>query len=216
MKPTFDHENQQWKNGHHVIGLDEVGRGPLAGPVFVCALAFRNDLTERDKKDICDLGIHDSKKLTKKKRETIAGSLQTDLCSFVIKASPVSLINKRGIVFATHEAMYYALDELCEKLKGSPHYLLLDAFALDLERAKACGQQALVGGDSICLSIAAASILAKVARDAYMDKLAGEFPEYGWEKNKGYGTKQHREAIQTHGVTKHHRELFVRKILTFR
>lgn len=212
MTPTFQFESRSWETGNAVIGIDEVGRGCLAGPVFVSAVSFPQSLSEQEKKDIASLGIHDSKKLTRRKREQIATALKQGLCLYSVKAGPVSLINKRGIVYATHEAMYYAIHELRQQIQ--PRYsLLIDGFTLDEKRSGACSQQGIIGGDGRCLSIAAASILAKVARDSYMQNLAEEFPAYGWEQNKGYGTKQHRDAIRTHGASKHHRDLFIRKTI---
>ena len=196
-RPDFTHE-QALIDRHGILpmaGIDEVGRGPLAGPL-IAAAAIIDPTT-------CPDGLHDSKKLTPKRRETLFTALM-ETAQFglgVIEVAELDRIN--NIHKASLLAMRRAFDALCET--ASPKGALVDGrFIPDLP----CPAEALVKGDARSLSIAAASIIAKVTRDRIMTDLAEEFPHYGWHTNAGYGSKQHMEALKTHGVTPHHRLSF--------
>jgi ribonuclease HII len=211
--PDFSYEKSLWQENFQVIGVDEVGRGCLAGPVYAAAFCVPLTHTLTFLQELESLGINDSKKLTAPKREMIAKHLQTLPVHFAIGSSNVTAINTHGIVKATNQAMAQAILKVIEKLKTTNAHILADGPQIlhpDLEMFK---QTPLIKGDSLSLSIAAASILAKVARDKYMTELSQQYPHYFWHENKGYGTLTHRQAILNHGVSNHHRTLFVRNIL---
>lgn len=175
-----------------VAGIDEAGRGPWAGPVAAGAVIL-------DAKNIPD-GINDSKKLKLEKREAIFEQLRQ--CAIVgVGLASVEEIDRFNILQATKLAMSRALADLSEQ----PHIALVDGNQLP---ELPCRGLAVVKGDSKSLSIAAASIVAKVTRDRIMHKLALQHSEYGWETNSGYGTKAHVEAISKYGITSHHRKSF--------
>lgn len=178
----------------HIAGIDEAGRGPLAGPVSAAAVI----LPEGFSHDLLD----DSKKVSEKKRELIYEELTSDKCirwghSFA-EADEIDRIN---ILQATHGAMARA----AAKLGGENIYCLIDGLAV---KNFPFTSEGIVKGDSKSLTIAAASIIAKVIRDRKMLEYAEEFPEYGFEKHKGYGTKYHLEALRLYGSTKIHRQSF--------
>ena len=192
--PDFIHEKSLIEGGSlRVAGVDEVGRGPLAGPVTAAAVIL-------DPANIPD-GLNDSKKLTQVRREVLTDALLQAATVSVAHAT-VEEIDDLNILRASHLAMCRALDGLPVR----PDHALIDGNMiprdLDLPATP------LVKGDGRSLSIAAASIVAKVMRDRIMVDLAQQFPGYGWEKNAGYPTKMHREALQNLGVTPHHRRSF--------
>ena len=192
--PDFIHEKSLIQGGSlRVAGVDEVGRGPLAGPVTAAAVIL-------DPANIPD-GLNDSKKLTQVRREVLTDALLQAATVSVAHAT-VEEIDDLNILRASHLAMCRALDGLPVR----PDHALIDGNMiprdLDLPATP------LVKGDGRSLSIAAASIVAKVMRDRIMVDLAQQFPGYGWEKNAGYPTKMHREALQNLGVTPHHRRSF--------
>lgn len=193
------------KYGVRVAGIDEVGRGPLAGPVVAAAV-----ILPMGRSAIFD-GIADSKKLGAARRETLFDLLMSEAACGVGEAS-VEEIDDINILQAAMLAMRRAV----EALPQPPDHALVDGNRLP---ALPCPGDALVKGDARCRSIAAASIVAKVTRDRLMAALAAEFPGYGWERNAGYGTKEHLAALETLGVTPHHRRSFrpVREVnsLTF-
>lgn len=175
-----------------IAGIDEVGRGPLAGPVVAAAVILPDDFQI--------LGIDDSKKLTETKREELYELIRSTALSIgvgIIEAKEIDTIN---IYEATKKAMYVALNEL----HISPDFLLVDAMKLTTP----IPSEAIIKGDSKSISIAAASIIAKVTRDRMMKELAQSFPEYRFEQNMGYGTKEHIEALQLYGATPYHRRSF--------
>jgi len=181
-----------------ICGVDEVGRGPLAGPVVAVAVILPKD---------CEiLYINDSKKLSKKKRESIAGEILAKAIAVGIGIVSPSRIDQINILQATYEAMTMAVEDLDIK----PDMLLVDAVTIPhLE----IPQEAIIGGDTVSISIAAASIIAKVARDKIMADYDEIYPGYDFEKNSGYGTKHHREALKQLGATPIHRKTFIKKIL---
>lgn len=208
--PDFSFEKKLWKKGFkNVCGVDEVGRGCFAGPVFAGAVVFTSDSVFDLPKGI---KINDSKKLTELQRKTSAKWIKENCSYWGVGSSSVSEINKLGIKKATEIAFKKAI-KACHDLID---FLLVDAFyipnVLGLDKNS---QMPIVKGDSLSFSIAAASILAKVERDFFMDTLAQgkKYQKYEWHKNKGYGTKSHREAIEKYGITEHHRKLFVRNLI---
>ena len=182
-----------------VAGVDEAGRGPWAGPVVAAAVILHPKRLPT--------GIQDSKKLPAEKREIIFAAIIKH-CQYGIGTASVEEIDSLNILGATKLAMKRAVELLPQK----PEIALVDGNSAP---ALACKVQTVIGGDSLCLSIAAASILAKVTRDRMMRELALECPGYGWEHNVGYGTACHQEALAKLGVTIHHRRSFrpIRELL---
>jgi ribonuclease HII len=195
--PTFRHENALGrKTGAVICGVDEAGRGPLAGPVVACAaiLPLSGLATQL-------LGaLDDSKRLTPEVREEVAVKLRVKAIWALGEAS-VEEIDRFNILRATFMAMRRAF----EKLPVQPAFAIIDG---NMKPGLACEETTLVEGDHLSYSIAAASILAKVARDKMMRELHLDHPRYGWEHNVGYGTPEHRAAIDTFGLTPHHRVSF--------
>ena len=199
--PDYSLERAALARGHvRIAGVDEVGRGPLAGPVTAAAVIL--DLGNIPK------GLNDSKKLSPKKREAVEAEIFERATVSIAHAS-VEEIDSHNILRASHIAMERAV----AALDPPPDYLLIDGNLIP--KGLRISAEAVVKGDGKSLSIAAASIVAKLARDRIMVDLAQQFPGYGWEKNAGYPSKQHREALVDLGVTPHHRRSFkpVHKIL---
>lgn len=194
--PTFDYESAWKAKGCRVIaGVDEAGRGPLAGEVVAAAVCFAEGA-------IVPPGLNDSKKLTEKSRELLFEELvSNEGVRYGIGMASVEEIDRINILKATHLAMARAV----EALPISPDVCLIDGLPV---RGFAWEQEAIVKGDGKSLSIAAASILAKVTRDRLMMELDREFPQYGFARHKGYGTKEHLEALRTHGPCAKHRRSF--------
>ncbi|MCP4328962.1 MAG: ribonuclease HII [Alphaproteobacteria bacterium] len=181
-------------HGGIVAGIDEVGRGPLAGPVVAAAVVL-------DPERLGELaGLDDSKALSGRRRRILDGRLRA-AARIGLGAASVAEIDRLNILQASLLAMARAL----AALEVRPDLALVDG-----NRAPAvpCAVRTVVRGDAACLSIAAASVVAKVTRDRLMARLAAVYPGYGWERNAGYGTAQHRAAIDKHGVTPHHRRSF--------
>lgn len=194
--PTLQEEQLLWNSGFlNVCGLDEVGRGCFAGPVVTGAVIFKSDSKIPE-------GIRDSKLLKPETRKKLLQEIKDNCLAWSIGQSSVELINELGIVGATQKAFYQSV----QNLNIPPDFLLIDAFFIDgIDKTK---QKPIIHGDALCISIAAASIIAKVYRDELMEKLALQYPEYGLEKHKGYGTKQHRDAIKKYGLKDIHRKSF--------
>ncbi|MCH7485439.1 MAG: ribonuclease HII [Proteobacteria bacterium] len=186
-----------------VAGVDEAGRGPWAGPVVAAAVILDRDGLDPD----LALGLDDSKKLPAARRERLFAALQA--CALIgVGRADVADIDSMNILGATLLAMGRAVSAL----GAAPDLALIDGTSVpDLP----CPARPVIGGDGLSLSIAAASIVAKVTRDRLMSELALAHPGYGWERNKGYGTPEHRAALETLGVTPHHRRSFrpIRKIM---
>ncbi|APX89761.1 ribonuclease HII [Brevirhabdus pacifica] len=180
-----------------IIGVDEVGRGPIAGPVTAAAVCL--DL------DCIPEGLNDSKKLPQSRREALEVIL-TECAIVSVAHATVREIEEVNILRASHLAMMRAVAGLRFATGERPDHLLIDG--RDLPRDCPCRAEAIIGGDGISLSIAAASIMAKVARDRLMVDLAQQHPGYGWETNAGYPTKSHISALNDLGVTPHHRRSF--------
>jgi ribonuclease HII len=209
--PNLNEERKLWKKGiKFVIGVDEVGRGAFAGPLVVGAVCITSDC-------LLPEGINDSKVLKKLERIRLAKKICSQCFTWSVAETSVAKINRLGISRATALAVRAAVKKILKKPKvqNSESYLLVDAFYIKYVRGLGLKRQrAIVKGDGKCLSIAAASILAKVYRDRLMKKMAKKFPEFGWGKNKGYGTVYHREAILKHGQTRMHRKRFVQTWLS--
>ena len=186
-------ENELYKKGITLIaGVDEVGRGPLVGPVVTAAVILPpNFYDER---------INDSKKLTEKKRELLYSVIYENAISIGIGMSSNEVIDEINILEATKKAMKEAINNLSVK----PEHILIDAVKLDIN----IPSTSIIKGDAKSQSIAAASIIAKVTRDRMMVELDKEYPEYDFKSNKGYGTKKHIDAIYKYGVLKEHRKTF--------
>lgn len=184
-----------------VCGLDEVGRGPLAGPVVAACVYIPPE--SRGLEFINH--IKDSKKLTDKKRTLLFNDIQNHCVIGIGECSPTE-IDDLNILWASMEAMMRALVDMQAKSGLTASHLLIDGNRLP--KATPCPAEAIVKGDARSKSIAAASIIAKVTRDEHMKKIALEHPYYGWENNSAYPSPQHLEAIKTHGITPHHRKSF--------
>lgn len=194
--PTLDIETKLWNSGYEcVAGLDEVGRGCFAGPVVVGAVIFSKDC-------VIPKGIADSKLLKPRQREKLAEEIKKCAICWAVAEVSVSAINKAGIGKATQIAFRKAVKNLSKK----PDFVLIDAFYIKHFKRKS--QKPIKDGDKICLSISAASIIAKVYRDKLMKNLAKKYPQYGFAKNKGYGTRSHQEAIKRYGLSRIHRKSF--------
>jgi ribonuclease HII len=184
------------------IGTDEVGRGCLAGSVFAAAVLEPEETFDWWSE------IRDSKKLSAKKRERLA-DLITEHCVYAVHEIHVGEIDKINILNAALKAMRNAVQEV-SRLEGRPNNLLIlvDGNRPLPEIPEDIEQECIKGGDDIVKCIGAASIIAKVARDHYMEAMHAAHPHYGWDRNKGYGTEEHRAAIMVHGVTPLHRRSF--------
>lgn len=186
-------EIELYNNGiNFIAGIDEVGRGPLVGPVVTAAVILP--------KDFYDERINDSKKLTEKKRELLYDVIMENAISVGIGISSEDVIDEINILNATKRAMLEAVNNLNVK----PEHLLIDAVKLNTD----IPQTSIIKGDAKSESIAAASIIAKVTRDRMMIELDKIHPEYDFKHNKGYGTKKHIEAIRKYGIIKEHRKTF--------
>lgn len=220
LLPDFSFEVEVWKTNSFCLGIDEVGRGCLSGPVVAGVVVW----PRMSGRDIHRLGINDSKKLTPKQREQLSIEIKKRCLYWSIGEASVTDINSLGIVRSTQKAMRRAIGNIQKMISkdgnrsenSNPNniFLLLDAFYLKhMPGVGIKNQNAIVKGDTKSISIASASIVAKVYRDNVMRKLSNLYPEYGWEKNKGYGTKEHRQALIKFGPCKLHRKLFISKII---
>lgn len=179
-----------WEKNEIVVGMDEAGRGPIAGPLVVAGVSFE--------KGYFNEKIDDSKKLTEKKREVLFEQIIADARWYKIVFVDEKTIDEKNIYRATQQAM----EDIANASDGT--YILSDAMPLHIERPF----EAIVKGDQKSISIAAASILAKVSRDRYMKELDQMYPKYGFAKHKGYPTKQHLEALEKYGVLECHRKSY--------
>lgn len=188
-----EYENELYQKGIELVaGVDEVGRGPLVGPV-VCACVILP-------KDYFNEQINDSKKISEKKREKLYDTIMQEAISVGIGMSSEKIIDEINILEATKLAMKEAI----KNSKVKPEHVLIDAVKLDID----IPSTSIIKGDAKSQSIAAASIIAKVTRDRMMDELDKKYPQYLFKKNKGYGTKAHIEAIRQYGIIPEHRKTF--------
>jgi ribonuclease HII len=195
MAINLEFENQAFADGYRFIaGVDEVGRGCLAGAVVAaaCILDLSKPIPE---------GLNDSKKLTAKKRETLDAQIRETAICFAVGQIEAEEIDRINILQATKKAMILAV----EKLNPSADFLLIDALQL---KELSLPQKGIIHGDAISASIAAASIIAKTYRDNLMSEYDKTYPEYGFAKHVGYGTKAHFEALKQHGACSLHRKSF--------
>lgn len=200
MSVSSSFESDLRSRGYQLIaGIDEAGRGPLAGPVVAAAVILPLPAGEDCNPRLP--GLDDSKKLTTLQRETLAVQIRSSAVSFAIGEASPREIDRMNILEASKLAMRRAV----MKLKPAPDFLLLDAVTINVPEIP---QLALIKGDARCASIAAASILAKVHRDALMVKLAKKYPVYGFERHFGYPTTAHYAALQQHGFCPVHRQSF--------
>ncbi len=192
--PTYDFENEYRRQGYTAVcGTDEAGRGPLAGPVYAAAVILPEGLELE--------GLDDSKKLTEKKREALFDIIISKAVSYGIAFSSPAEIDELNILGASLLAMRRSI----EMLSPRADFALVDG---NIERGFDIPVKAIVKGDSLSMSIAAASILAKVSRDRACIELDKRYPSYGFLKHKGYPTKAHYEAIERYGITPEHRKSF--------
>mgnify|MGYP002619569762 FL=1 len=196
--PTYEYEHKAYDSGFKcVCGIDEAGRGPLAGPVFAAAVVLPVD---------CEIpGLNDSKKLTEKKRDALFEVIIEKAIAYSIASASEKEIDEINILNATYLAVNRAFDGLSVK----PDMALIDG---NREPGVDAMQKTVVKGDSKSMSIAAASILAKVSRDRYMLEIAKLYPQYEFQKHKGYGTKLHYERIRENGISDVHRKTFLKVI----
>ena len=193
------YETERKNEGYKfVAGVDEAGRGPLAGPVFAACVILPDDC-------IID-GINDSKKLSEKKREQLFEEITKKAVCYSIASIDEKTIDNVNILNATHMAMNKAVDEMSVK----PDYVLIDGNSI---KNMTTLHETIVKGDAKSISIAAASILAKVSRDRFICQIADKYPEYEFKKHKGYGTKVHTDALKKYGPCEIHRKSFLKKIL---
>lgn len=198
MTELWELENEIYaEDFSFVCGVDEAGRGPLAGPVYAAAVILPRDIVIE--------GLNDSKKLTEKKREELFGVITERALTYGIASASVEEIEELNILNATFLAMNRAI----AKLDPVPELALIDG---NRNTGIAMPSRCVVKGDSRCADIAAASILAKVSRDRYMLTLAEKYPQYHFEQHKGYGTKLHYEALREYGPSPEHRPSFLRKM----
>ncbi|MCH5193085.1 MAG: ribonuclease HII [Oscillospiraceae bacterium] len=198
IKGLFEYDRAVRNDFPVICGIDEAGRGPLAGDVYAAAVIFDEDVFIE--------GLNDSKKLTEKKRERLYDEIISKAKAYCVATASVEEIDRINILQATFLAMKRAY----EGLGVSADLALVDGNRLP---ELGCKAEAVVKGDGLSASIAAASVLAKVSRDRYMKKLAEEYPQYRFERHKGYGTKIHTDLILEHGVSSVHRKTFLKKLL---
>jgi ribonuclease HII len=228
-KPSFRFEKKLWRQYQFVAGVDEVGRGSFAGPVVAGCVVLPQYSTFNILNPA--IKIDDSKRLSPRQREKSAKLIKENALAWGIGEAPASLINKVGMAQATKIAFRRAISDLRKRLSGTIDYLLADAFfipfvpGLPTKRRKdkkgrfrknpKGRQKAIIDGDQKSLTIAAASIIAKVHRDKLMVSLSkqSKYKKYGWGRNKGYGTKEHQRAIIKYGLTRYHRRVFVQTFL---
>lgn len=195
----FSIEESLMQKGYSVIaGVDEAGRGPLAGDVYAAAVVLPHGILIE--------GLNDSKKISEKKREKLYDEICENAIAYAVATASVEEIDTYNIRNAT----YIAMNRAIEALKVKPDYVLIDGDCI-----KECNyeHECVVKGDAKSASIAAASILAKVTRDRYMKQLSEKYPEYGFEKHNGYGTAAHIAALKEFGASEVHRKTFIKKFV---
>lgn len=190
------YEKEAYREGvKFIAGIDEAGRGPLAGPVVAAAVILPEN--------IFISGLNDSKKLSEKQREELYSEITQKAISYDVGIVDEKIIDELNILNATKMAMEIAV----ESLKVKPDLLLIDAVKLDCFKMK---QKSIIKGDALSISIAAASIIAKVTRDKLIEDMDNVYPDYGFKKHKGYGTKEHIDAIKKFGICPIHRTTFTK------
>lgn len=223
--PTLKLEKRHWQKEQIVCGVDEVGRGSFAGPLVAAGVILKPNLSKKEIAELLSFGINDSKLVKKENRDLIIKLVQKHILYSTIQYLSVDIINEFGVGFANKLAFSKVAENIlghCEELKrrSNPNeiaalpsvarndvFFLTDCFPIP--EVKSSSQNNIIHGDQVSISIALASIIAKVERDSYMEKLGVKFPNYGFHLHKGYGTKLHREKLQTYGSSLHHRSKFI-------
>lgn len=200
MPDVLLYEKEAWASGFsRLAGIDEAGRGPLAGPVVAAAVIFDPEYIQAELEPTFGR-LTDSKAMTEARREeyfqVLTESVHVDIGIGIVEAEEIDRIN---ILQATHKAMAKAASSI------SPQFALVDGLPV---KGLPCESRSIVKGDALSISISAASIIAKVTRDQILTELDAKYPEYGFAKHKGYGTAQHLAALRQHGATPHHRKSF--------
>ncbi|MBR6548639.1 MAG: ribonuclease HII [Clostridia bacterium] len=198
--PDYTYEKLAAEAGYKFIcGVDEAGRGPLAGPVFAAAVILPMD---------CEIeGLNDSKKLSEKKRESLFDVIKEKAIAYSVASASVDEIEEFNILKAT----YLAMNRAILGLHIAPDFAIIDGNRIPDNAPTKC--EALIKGDFKSMSVAAASILAKVSRDRLLVEYDQKYPEYNFKKHKGYGTKEHYEAINKYGICEIHRKSFLKGVL---
>lgn len=201
--PTFEYEQQYWSQGVlHVAGIDEAGMGALAGPVVAGAVIFLENSILKFLELVEKTPVRDSKLLSAKQREQAAEMIKKRCFCWAIGTASVAEIDALNIRAASHIAMQRAITAL----QTTPDILIIDGRPADISHPIPAYN--IIKGDQLSYSIAAASILAKVMRDALMRDIDTQFPQYGFASHKGYGAQQHMDALRAHGITEHHRKTY--------
>lgn len=212
--PHLNFESIEWEKNYLAAGIDEVGRGSFAGPLVSAGVILKPITDSSTLKYLSSFGINDSKLISKKKREMIAKHISEFVLFSTIQVVDVSEINENGIGEANKTAFQRVADEILSKVqspKTNGITFLTDAFKIPEVISE--HQKNIIHGDATSITIAIASILAKVMRDTYMESLALDFPNYAFEKHKGYGTKLHRDLIKQYGPCPHHRTEFIKNYI---
>ncbi len=194
----YEYDEIVKNEGYNIIcGVDEAGRGPLAGPVYACAIIMKDDFIIPE--------VNDSKKLSEKKREALYDLILENALDYSVAFVDEKEIDEINILNATMKAMEMAINGLSIK----PDLALIDG---NQNRGISIDNRTVIKGDSLSYNIAAASIIAKVSRDRYIVEMDEKYPEYGFKKHKGYGTKEHMDAIREFGPCEIHRRSFLKKL----
>lgn len=199
------YENNLRKQGYNLIcGADEAGRGPLAGPVSVCAIVMKPDSNLE--------WVNDSKKVTERRREILYDRIIEDSLAWDVQLVSQQEIDELNILEATKKGLTLAVKNIIKQLENKPDIMIVDA----LREIDTCGitYQSIIKGDANCYSIACASILAKVTRDRVMRQWDEIYPQYGFSKNKGYGTAMHISALKEYGPCPLHRKSFIKNFIS--
>jgi ribonuclease HII len=200
LRPSLLRERAAWAHEMLLVGVDEAGRGPLAGPVVAAAVVFPPDCRALR-------GLRDSKVLPPPVRRTLAERIRARALCYGVGAASTREVDRLNIRIATALAMHRALVRLLARppLAGRAHCILIDGLPLP---EVGFAHEALVDGDARCHSIAAAAVIAKTVRDRLMERLSARHPGYGWQTNMGYGTPEHHDGLRAQGPTCHHRRTF--------
>lgn len=208
-KPNFSLERELWKKGiENVIGIDEVGRGSFAGPIVAAGVVFPR-ISKITKKIKFMKAINDSKALNAKTRKRLAKLIKKYAMFYTIEEVDVNIINKRGIGYANKTAFRKVVKNILIHINSSNFYLLSDGYRTKyIRKVNSRNHLAIIDGDAKSVTIAAASIIAKVYRDSLMRNLSKKYHNYKFSRNKGYGTKGHQDALRKYGLTEIHRTSF--------